>query len=65
MRKITQDEVKFKENIDWNKVRLLLKTGVLGAVIILIGDLFMGWGIKDMSLTGIENRFHSILRFRW
>jgi len=61
MRKITQDEVKFKENIDWNKVRLLLKTGVLGAVIILIGDLFMGWGIKDMSLTGIEKQVSQYL----
>ncbi|MGI5847839.1 MAG: hypothetical protein ACOX5T_07440 [Candidatus Cryptobacteroides sp.] len=28
-----KDEVKFKEEINWDKVRLLLKIGIVGAII--------------------------------
>ncbi len=51
----------FKEKINWGKVRLLLKIGILGAVIILIGDLLMGWGVKDMGLSGIEQQVSQYL----
>lgn len=37
-----------------NKVNLLLKIGIVGASINLAGDLLAGWGIKDISLNGIE-----------
>lgn len=36
------------------RVAVLLKIGVLGAFIIFIGDLLMGWGIRDESQMGIE-----------
>ena len=56
-----QDEMKLNENINWNKVRLLLKIGIVGAIIILIGDFLMGWGVKDMNLSGIEQQVSQYL----
>ena len=44
-----KEETKFTGNINWDKIRLLLKIGIVGAIIIFVGDLLMGWGIKDMS----------------
>lgn len=36
------------------KTALLLKIGILGALVILCGDLLMGWDVKDMQLPGLE-----------
>ncbi len=49
-----KEEIKFKEDIDWGRIGLLIKTGIIGALINLAGDLLAGWGIRDTSLTGIE-----------
>lgn len=38
---------------DVKKIKRLLGIGILGACVILMGDLLMGWGVKDESLTGI------------
>ncbi|HHW94616.1 MAG TPA: hypothetical protein GX736_01620 [Mogibacterium sp.] len=43
-----------KENIDWDRVSLLIKIGIAGAVINLAGDLISGWGVRNMCLPGIE-----------
>ena len=44
----------YKEEIDWGKVSLLLKIGIIGALINLAGDLLSGWSVRDTSLAGIE-----------
>ena len=43
-----------KKEYNWNHIALRLKIGIVGAIIILIGDLLMGWGLKDVSKSGIE-----------
>ncbi len=50
-----------KENIDWKRVRPLLYIGIVGAIIILAGDLLMGWGVKDASLSGLEGQVSQYL----
>jgi len=47
-------EIIIKEDINWDRVTLLLKIGIVGAFINLAGDLLAGWGVRDMNLTGIE-----------
>jgi hypothetical protein len=59
--KIMKNGIKLEKAINWNKVKLLLKTGIVGAIIILIGDFLMGWGVKDMSLSGIEQQVSQYL----
>lgn len=53
--------MKLKEDINWDKVSFLLKIGIIGAVIILVGDLLMGWGVKDMNLSGVEQQISQYL----
>ncbi|HOF00623.1 MAG TPA: hypothetical protein PK385_07745 [Spirochaetota bacterium] len=48
------EKITLKENINWDKARLLLAIGIAGAVINLAGDMLMGWGARDASLTGVE-----------
>ncbi|NLL92137.1 MAG: hypothetical protein GX222_06965 [Ruminococcaceae bacterium] len=50
-----------EEDIDWGKVSLFLKIGLIGALIILIGDFLMGWGVRDESLGGIEGQVSQYL----
>ncbi len=57
-----EDKNKLKKDIDWDKIALLLKIGIIGALILVVGDFLMGWGIKDMSLTGIEGQASQYLR---
>jgi hypothetical protein len=53
--------LKFKKDIDWDKIALLMKIGIIGAFIILVGDFLMGWGVKDTSLSGIESQVSQYL----
>ena len=52
---------KRERKIDWNKIALFLKIGILGAFVILAGDLLMGWGVKDTSISGIEGQLSPYL----
>ncbi|MGI6333510.1 MAG: DUF6796 family protein [Saccharofermentanales bacterium] len=51
-----KEEKKLKEDIDWCKISILIKIGLIGAFIIFAGDLLMGWGVRDVSLSGIERQ---------
>ena len=50
-----------KKNIDRKKIALFLKIGILGACVILAGDLLMGWGVRDTGLTGMESQLSPYL----
>lgn len=41
-------------NLDWPRIRHLLKIGLMAAFLVLIGDMLLGYGITDESLTGPE-----------
>lgn len=56
-----KEETKFRENIDRNRIAFLFKIGITGAFIILAGDFLMGWGVRDMSLSGIEGQISQYL----
>lgn len=57
-----EDKNKLKKDIDRDRIALLLKIGIIGAFIILAGDLLMGWGIKDIDHTGIEGHISQYLK---
>lgn len=60
-REIMKEKVLFKDEIDWDKVSLLIKIGILGAFINLAGDMLAGWGVRDMSLGGIEGLIYQYI----
>lgn len=41
-------------NLDWNRIRHLLKLGIFAAAMVLVGDMLLGYGIADGSLSGAE-----------
>ena len=55
------EEIKRKEKINWDKVRLLLAIGIVGAGINLAGDVLMGWGVRNTRLPGIEGQISQYL----
>jgi len=44
-----KEKIALKKDIDWNKISLLMKIGLLGALINLAGDMIIGWGIRNVS----------------
>lgn len=47
------NEIGISSQLDWPRIRHLLWVGLFGAVLSVTGDLILGWGVEDESLTGI------------
>lgn len=47
------NDIGIPRQLDWPRVRKLLTIGVFGALLHLAGDLILGWGVEDESLTGL------------
>ncbi len=47
------NDIGIPRQLDWPRVRKLLTIGVFGALLHLTGDLILGWGVEDESLTGL------------
>ena len=43
------------------RIALLFRIGILGALVILAGDMLVGWGVRDTSLPGLEGQFSQYL----
>lgn len=43
-----------KSSLDWPRIRHLLKLGIFAALMVLIGDMLLGWSVHDASKTGME-----------
>ncbi len=46
--------IAIEETIDWIRIKRLMVIGLIGAILILVGDFLAGWGVRDTSLDGIE-----------
>ncbi len=42
---------------DWNRIRHLLKIGIAAALTVLAGDMLLGWGVSDPSVTSLPTMF--------
>ena len=40
--------------LDWPRIRHLLKLGIFAALMVLVGDMLLGWGVHDASKSGME-----------
>jgi hypothetical protein len=45
------------ETLDWPRIRHLLKLGILASLMVLTGDMLLGWGVSDPSVTEIPAVF--------
>ena len=44
-----------------NKITRLLQIGIIGALLIFIGDVLMGWGVRNPELSGMEGQLSAYL----
>lgn len=49
-----KDTIGIDISIDWNRILHLFKVGLFGSVLVLIGDMLLGYGVADESLTGLQ-----------
>ena len=42
---------------DWPRIRHLLKLGILASLMVLTGDMLLGWGVSDPSVTELAAMF--------
>ena len=43
--------------LDWTRIRKLLSIGLFAAILTLIGDMMIGWGIQDETKKGLVRMF--------
>ncbi len=43
--------------LDWPRIRHLLKLGILASLMVLTGDMLLGWGVSDPSVTELPALF--------
>ena len=39
--------------MDWGRIRHLLKLGILAALMVLAGDMLLGWGVSNPAVTEV------------
>ena len=39
---------------DWPRIAHLLKIGIVAALMVLVGDMLLGWGVHDPAKSGLE-----------
>ena len=47
--------------LDWKRIRHLFRLGIVAAVLVLVGDMLLGWGTADPTLTGMDSYFTKYL----
>lgn len=51
----------YKPRLDWDRIRHLMKIGIMAAVMVLAGDMLLGWGKADMTASGMQQYFSRYL----
>ena len=49
------------KELDWPRICHLLKLGIFAALVVLTGDMLLGWGVSDLDVKGIPAMFSRYL----
>ena len=47
------NDIGISRQLDWPRIRKLMAIGLFAALLTLIGDMLLGWGVEDTSLMGL------------
>ncbi|MBQ8162722.1 MAG: hypothetical protein IJ083_18505 [Clostridia bacterium] len=50
-----------EERFDWERIRHLMKLGIVAALMVLAGDMLLGWGVHDPNVSGLEGYLSAYL----
>lgn len=48
------NDIGISRQLDWPRITHLFRVGLFGAILTLVGDMLLGWGVEDETLTGIS-----------
>ena len=48
------NDIGISRQLDWPRIRHLFRLGLFGALLTLVGDMILGWGMEDEALTGLS-----------
>lgn len=51
----TYNNIGIDNKLDWPRIRKLFIIGIFAACTVLVGDMLLGWGVHDASLSGMED----------
>jgi len=51
------NEIGVSSKLDWPRIRHLFRLGLFASALTLIGDMILGWGAEDETLTGLLRMF--------
>ncbi len=51
------NDIGISSKLDWPRIEHLFRVGLFGAVLTFVGDMLLGWGVEDKTLTGISRLF--------
>ena len=55
------NDIGIDRNLDWQRIKHLYKIGIIAALMVLAGDMILGWGVTDASLSGFDAYFSRYL----
>lgn len=47
------NDIGISKKLDWPRIRHLFRLGLFGALLTVIGDLILGWGVEDETRAGL------------
>ncbi len=47
------NDIGISHQLDWSRIEHLFRVGLFGALLTLIGDMILGWGVEDETLDGL------------
>ena len=51
------NDIGIDSELDWDRITHLFKLGIIAALMVLAGDMILGWGVTDETLTGMDAYF--------
>ncbi|MCR5356920.1 MAG: hypothetical protein K6E63_05895 [Lachnospiraceae bacterium] len=52
----TYNDIGIGKDLDWSRIRKLFFIGLCAGIMVLAGDMLLGWGVSDETLTGIAKK---------
>lgn len=47
------NDIGISSKLDWKRILHLFRIGLFGALLTLVGDIILGWGVEDETLEGL------------
>ena len=52
----TFNDIEIDKKLDWDRISHLMRIGLVAGIMVLIGDMLLGWGVSDPALSGIARK---------